>query len=133
MFSNVGKTLKNMAWGVLAVGILASLVLGLMAWYGFILVFGVGFLLSWITGAVLYGLGQAVENSDKCVAILASAYGVDPDTLLKNEPEPAHTKGGREPWTCFGCGSHNSGSQSYCPQCHGTRGWSDAQWEKKKK
>ena len=77
MFSNVGGKIKGLAQVITWIGIVASVIGGivLMSNVGFItglLTAVVGSLFSWIGSLALYGFGQLVENSDQCVYYLTS-------------------------------------------------------------
>lgn len=77
MFSNVGGKIKGLAQVITWIGIVASVIGGivLMSKVSFIvglLTAVVGALFSWIGSLALYGFGQLVENSDQCVYYLTS-------------------------------------------------------------
>lgn len=77
MFSNVGGKIKGLAQVITWIGIVASVIGGivLMSKVSFIvglLTAVVGSLFSWIGSLALYGFGQLVENSDQCVYYLTS-------------------------------------------------------------
>lgn len=79
MFSNIGSKIKALATFVTCVGIVGSIIIGMviigndedLALLG-IIIMAVGSLLAWISSFVLYGFGQLVENSDKLVKIYFS-------------------------------------------------------------
>ena len=75
MFENVGGKLKVLAIVVVVLGIISSIVSGIILMFseidgafGFgLLIIGGGILGSWITALPIYGIGQAAENSDYLV------------------------------------------------------------------
>lgn len=75
MFDNMGRKIKILAMGICWVGIISSLVVGVILFLGHetltvpgIIVMVVGPISSWVGSFVLYGFGQLVENSDILVA-----------------------------------------------------------------
>ena len=74
MYKGIGGKIKTLAGVITCIGILLSIVSGVVlmtkgyALVG-VLVMLAGFLFSWISTFILYGFGQMVENSDKLVAI----------------------------------------------------------------
>lgn len=74
MFDNIGGKIKTLAQVVTWIGIIASVISGIvlmsiaeeMIFVGLmVMIFGA--LMSWVSSFVLYGFGQLVENSDKLV------------------------------------------------------------------
>ncbi len=87
MFKNIGGKIKTLSEFVTWVGIIASVVLGIIImFYGDIMVLvglvvmSFGCFFSWIGSFLLYGYGQLIENSDKLVLLQT---GED----IKNEPD----------------------------------------------
>lgn len=80
MFDNIGRKIKTLAKVLCWLGIIGSIVSGIISvcmgkWIGEYLLQGilimlVGSLASWISCFVLYGIGQLIENSDICIALL---------------------------------------------------------------
>jgi len=76
MFKNIGGKIKTFAKVVAWIGIIASVIVGLvfgmededMIIYG-LLIAGLGAFLSWVSSFIVYGFGQIVENTDKLVAL----------------------------------------------------------------
>ena len=71
MFNNIGKKIKTLAELICWIGILISLILGLIfvienIFVGFI-IFIIGVLSSWVGSFLLYGFGELVDNSTKIV------------------------------------------------------------------
>jgi len=75
MFSNIGGKIKNLAIVVTWIGIISSVILGIIMMatgYGEMVLIGflvalVGSLLSWVGSFLLYGFGQLIENTDTIV------------------------------------------------------------------
>jgi hypothetical protein len=126
MFDNIGSKLKSIAhWytviGMILVVILAFIMLGSLGFLA--LIYGViGCLSVWVSGAVIYGIGQAVENTDILRKKLAA------ETLEPEAPvyQPVSK---REPWACVSCGMENMGHIPYCNGCGTSREWSNAKKE----
>lgn len=120
MFDNIGGKIKGFAKIVAWLGIILSVIIGLLSLAtGGLLIMIIGCVSSWVGSFVLYGFGQLVENSDKLVA------------SLPNNDKPAETVKSavpvREPvnpWVCFSCGTENPGQRAYCMQCNTSRAWS---------
>ena len=77
MFSNIGSKIKVLAVVITCIGIVASIIIGIVLMttdeeliVPGILVMIAGSLLSWLSSFFMYGFGQLVENSDKTVALL---------------------------------------------------------------
>lgn len=67
MFEDIGNKIKKLAKIITWVGIIASVVLGIMIWsksfiWGLVFMI-VGALLSWISSFLLYGIGELIENT----------------------------------------------------------------------
>ena len=69
MFSNIGKKIKLMAVVFFSIGVLASLITGIIFFadeeplIGALIIIG-GSFVSWVSVMLIYGFGQLVENSD---------------------------------------------------------------------
>ena len=82
MFENIGKKIKKLAQFYTGIGIVVSIILGIitatidpeMGLFGLILVI-VGSIASWLSSLVLYGFGQLVDNTDKIVTNLLYGFG----------------------------------------------------------
>ena len=77
MFSNIGSKIKGLAVFITCMGIISSVIGGIVLMVTDeelilpgILVMAVGSILSWVASFLLYGFGQLVDNSDKTVALL---------------------------------------------------------------
>ena len=66
MFENIGGKIKTLAKVVCWIGIVASVILGLLSRNAItaLLFIGIGSLGSWIGSFMTYGLGQLIENTD---------------------------------------------------------------------
>ena len=71
MFNNIGGKIKSLAKVVCWIGIIASIIGGIVLFmedddmfFICVLIAGGGALISWVSSFVLYGFGQLVENSD---------------------------------------------------------------------
>ena len=86
MFDNIGRKVKTLATVSCIIGIVASIILGLMLFsihviYGLIVAM-LGSFISWLSSLALYAIGQSAENSDKILKILQK---VSIDSLNKND------------------------------------------------
>lgn len=74
MFDNIGGKIKSLAQVVCWIGIICSVIYGIiitssdeeMAVLGFIIIV-IGSLISWVSSFTLYGFGQLIENTDQLV------------------------------------------------------------------
>ena len=66
MFDNIGGKIKTLAKVVCWIGIVASVILGLLSRNAItaLLFIGIGSLGSWIGSFMTYGFGQLIENTD---------------------------------------------------------------------
>ena len=66
MFDNIGGKIKTLAKVVCWIGIVASVILGLLSRNVItaLLFIGIGSLGSWIGSFMTYGFGQLIENTD---------------------------------------------------------------------
>ena len=128
MFENIGGKLKKLASILTWIGCILSLLAGFIYAFpiGLLLITPIGCLLSWVGSFALYGFGQLIENSDRCVDLLTRAHGIPETEEASPTQEPLSP---REPWICYSCGEENSGRVSYCVNCGTNRGWSDMKWE----
>lgn len=94
MFNNIGKKIKTLAQVITLIGIIASLITGIVfialannnpGWGTLgVLIIIIGSLISWISSFILYGFGQLVDNSDKLVQ--AHGISVDYPEVALNSP-----------------------------------------------
>lgn len=127
MFDDIGSKLKPFAkvYTVIGMGIVMIAAIILLFSIGFLgFVYGViGCISVWATGAMMYGIGQAVENTDALRKKLA------PETLEpEQQREPVYQPAPkRESWSCVSCGTENMGHIAYCNGCGTSRAWFEAQ------
>lgn len=76
MFDNIGEKIKTLAKVITWLGIIASVIVGLVLMVSNrytplpgLMVLILGGLVSWIGSFVLYGFGQLIVNTDKMVAL----------------------------------------------------------------
>lgn len=124
MSENIGRSIKNAGQAVLIIGCILSLLIGFMHISLLLLVAPVGCLLSWLFSILIYGFGQMVENSDKCVKILTAVHAEPAPPEQTPTPKPL-----QGPWTCYSCGTTNEGRIGTCVQCGTTRAWSKMKQE----
>lgn len=122
MFNNVGSKIKSVAQLVTLIGILVSVISGIVVTVvdspiGLIIIVA-GSIASWLLSLTLYGFGQLIENTDILVANskrqeteYKSPTTVQPATSIDsvNTPEPKHK------WRCPKCGKMIN--DSTCPFC----------------
>lgn len=116
MFDNIGRSLKTLAYIILVLGIIASVVLGIVllatsAGLG-ILVIICGSIVSWIGSAILFGFGQLIENSD---AIVSRMTVTKTNSTQTYTPQETAVLQSTHKWMCDNC--HKMISQSPCPYC----------------
>lgn len=76
MFSNIGSKIKTLAQVITWIGIIGSVILGLVLMTtdeelisAGLMIALLGSLISWVSSFVLYGFGQLIENTDKLVEL----------------------------------------------------------------
>ncbi len=126
MFDNVGGKIKGVAVIVTWIGIVVSVISGLVMMsdedliFIAILVMGLGSLGSWLGSLTLYGFGQLIENTD----ILVRKNGGNQDAIKAAEEEEAPKEETFFNITCPKCGETVSichGQESaVCPKCDAT-------------
>ena len=71
MFENTGRKIKDFAYILFVIGVIASLITGIFfIRFSSFVVFGIiigGIISSYISSLFIYGFGKLVENSDKLV------------------------------------------------------------------
>ena len=81
MFDNIGGKIKSLAQVVCWIGIVCSVLYGIilivadedLAFLGFVVMI-IGPLVSWVSSFTLYGFGQLVENTDQLVLNAEKPY-----------------------------------------------------------
>jgi len=123
MFDNIGGKIKTLAIAVCWIGIIGSVIAGIvmiaddedMLLYGLLSILG-GPLFSWVGSFALYGFGQLVENSDRSNELL---YELTHYTRRLSEKQEGsvdvteNAKNGSRSWYCPKCGTHNKGGRCY--------------------
>lgn len=127
MFENIAQKIKKLAEAMTWVGCIISLILGFLVAYplGLLVITPIGCLLSWVGSFTLYGLGQLIENSERCVDLLTVISGL-PEPEEEKEPAP---KLPQDPWVCYSCGTENDPRVGCCVNCGTTRGWSEMKFQ----
>ncbi len=97
MFDNIGNKIKILAEVICWIGIIGSIILGIVMMefdesliIAGLLVVPIGFLVSWISSFLLYGFGQLIENTDRLV-LKAEYFEEDwsePEAVMPIEQEP---------------------------------------------
>ena len=124
MFENIGSKIKTVAKVVCWIGIIASIISGIVliaqdedtAFLGF-LVIVLGSVGSWVGSFITYGFGQLVENSDILVKQGNRNYPNAPtySNQANTTSVPTNTATQKHQWRCDNCG--NMISDNICPIC----------------
>lgn len=120
MFQNIGRKIKLVVKFFCWVGIIASIILGIVIMNGrseFAGIMGavvaiVGSLFSWLGSILIYGFGQLIENSDILVARETNP-SASANTATNTTPTPTRLNTGYQ--KCRGCGNLMLGNT--CPTC----------------
>lgn len=68
MYTNIGGKIKGLAHSIAWIGIILSLIFGIVlmveVFLTGLLIMGLGVLVSWVSTLLLYGFGQLIENTD---------------------------------------------------------------------
>lgn len=120
MFQNIGGKIKLVVKFFCWIGIITSIILGIVIMNGrseFAGIMGavvaiVGSLLSWLGSILIYGFGQLVENSDILVARNTNR-STSANTATGTTPTPTRLNTGYK--KCSGCGNLMLGNT--CPNC----------------
>ncbi len=116
MFNNVGKKIKTLTLVVFWIEVVLFAISGLaiisieeeLFPLG-ILVIAIGFLVSWLSGFVLYGYGEIIDNLQIQTTQLSNI-------LAKSGAQPA-TQPQTLTWKCASCGKENDLSANFCEAC----------------
>ena len=141
MFDNIGGKIKTLALVCTVIGMIASVLWGLillserMVLLG-VFVAGLGCLASWISSFLLYGFGELIEQQT-----INAAYSARIATLLSAQPGTAKTASGQNAggagyslsamanqrsqatahgnggWVCKSCNTPNDAFALYCKNC----------------
>ena len=119
MFKNIGGKIKKLSEIVTWIGIIASVILGIiimlpgdiMILVG-VIVMAWGCFSSWIGSFLLYGYGQLIENSDKLVLLhIGENDKNEPDLEQREETHKSSvhmTKNSSKDGKCDICGKENT-------------------------
>ena len=99
MFDNIGGKIKSLAQVVCWIGILCSVISGIvimatdedLAFLGFV-VMVIGSLVSWVSSFTLYGFGQLIENTDQLVLNAEKPYSNKKAKQTKKVREDTYTE-----------------------------------------
>ena len=125
MFDNIGGKIKSLAKTVTVLGIIISVVAGVVLMAagrngGFIpglITMAIGSLAAWLGSFLLYGFGTLVENSDiiaRSMSNLKTEEGTRPLSSispLASKPSPAQS------WVCKECHTTNAVDRIFCKDC----------------
>ena len=136
MFDNIGGKIKGLAKFICWVGIIASVILGIvlisnassgwgeykytnseMVVEGIICIVG-GSILSWVGSFAMYGFGELVENSSELVKMKKDEARLEKSSreAAREQPSPSGLQSTPSPnrWTCPHCGKSNPITTSVC-------------------
>ena len=143
MFDNIGSKVKTMATVICVLGMIASVILGIITIIGGQFLIGllttvIGAFISWLSCLALYAIGESAENTEiifqKIKTIenklekIASTH-TTPSPEDKNapnipsvpKPDPSiNAKYASGSWTCL-CGAKNPSSARTCSVCFKSR------------
>lgn len=145
MFKNVGKVIKGIAKFIFVIDLLAVLISAIIALAGFIdggesgigvlvfiLILGVGFIISYLSVMMLYAFGSIVDDLklirvSLCGTEPAPAYAAPtpasapayaaPAPAPTPAPAPAPEPVEETMWTCSKCSSKNPMENAFCTNC----------------
>lgn len=133
MYKNVGREIKNVAQAIVVLlaapavllGVALCFVLGKsIGFFGVVIGIGiivVGILLARLSGMVIYGFGELVENSAEIRKNLRnndSAHDVGENTEEGVESKAKVEVSGNGKWVCPRCYYTNSADDKSCKICH---------------
>ncbi|MCH5212283.1 MAG: hypothetical protein J1G06_04650 [Oscillospiraceae bacterium] len=126
MFDNIGGKIKTLAQVVCWIGIIGSVISGIvmiatdddLAFLG-VIVIVIGSLVSWVSSFTLYGFGHLIENTDLLILKVEKLYSRKEEPYLneKKSYSNKNTENGNTPhrWACNYCGKFID--RSPCPYC----------------
>ena len=99
MFDNIGRKIKTLAQVVCWIGIIGSVISGIvmmandedLAFLGFMIMV-IGSLVSWVSSFTLYGFGQLIENTDQLVLNAEKPYSNKKAKQTKKVKEDTYTE-----------------------------------------
>lgn len=130
MYYNIGEKIKATAKVFCVIGIILSCIWGGMVWYNivniaapyeedtamvlglfrFILIAGLGSLLSWVGSFALYGFGELIisnKNIEHYCKLMSGSAGTTDESEVKVG----------EAWVCSNCGETQKSTSIYCNSC----------------
>ena len=130
MFDNIGGKVKALATVLCIIGIVASIILGLMLLSMNILlgliVAALGSFISWLSSLALYAIGHTAENTDMIVRRLNKRQPEKSDTQTISDSEVHYATKYKKPegvkteqvgsWWCS-CGASNRDTTNTCSVC----------------
>lgn len=138
MFDNIGGKIKALAKVLCWIGIIASVISGIVMivsgsssrYYsgpspvltGFLTII-LGALFSWIGSFFTYGFGQLIEDTEMIRSRMDSSPSYAPNqggSMLSNAAKSIEQERMRNEWTCV-CGASNSNTATYCFRCRRPR------------
>lgn len=127
MFKNIGKKIKILAKVVCWIGIIASVIMGLIIMFdayslvGGLFAAAVGALSSWIGSFLLYGFGELVDNTSE----IAKKLDMKNESLTQEAPKsdflPKYDPAAK--YKCPECGEVFSHGAKNCPGCNKSINW----------
>lgn len=138
MFNNIGNKLMAVAKVFCWIGIIASIILGIVligagtsnnsySYYGSsisstnatvsgITIIIVGCIGSWIASLLIYGFGQLIEDNAAMRKIMETTEAQQQASLVAASPKATVSKP-KNFWTCSKCGKVNPNTADTCSNC----------------
>ena len=141
MFDNVGSKVKVLAVVGCILGIIGSVILGVIAIFSGQLLLGivyivVGILISWLSSLTTYAIGESAENTESILNTLTKINWNQSQSQSQNQSQSPNQNQNKNQsietnsinfldfdngnWTCS-CGSKNNAMANFCPVCHKSR------------
>lgn len=135
MFKNVGKVIKAIAKVVFAIDLLAVLTSAIVVFATaidegegglgfllFILILGLGFIISYLSVMMLYAFGSIVDDvksikENLCGTAPGYTAPTPAPTYTAPAPAPASVPAEDNTWTCEKCSSKNPMENAFCTNC----------------
>lgn len=129
MFGNIGGKVKTMAKVCTWLGMIISVIYGIVLAVNGAFFMGIWMAVSlalgfWLAAIPLYGFGELIErnqsmdrSNQEIISLLKEAN--TPASQNSEEAKPAETTSSHEVmgWTCLSCGNHNPPSRTTCFVC----------------
>lgn len=138
MFENIGSKLQALAKVICWVGIIASVILGIVLissggnFFLGLLYAVIGGLASWVGSWVTYAIGEIAERTEqisyqlsktsegRSTGISKTSVAPASNSPLSNAAASYEQEKKRGEWTCL-CGAKNSNTAAYCYRCRRSR------------